>query len=255
MTDADQTTDAFARDWRRWCEALGANQAITHEDHDGALFALGVPAPPLNIVITKRRDVATSSIELLLDTVRKRKLPHQLEVRPGASNEVADLARSRGMRPGDSIPLMRKEASGTDLSTIARHQGLAIREIDAENAHLHLSIASAGFEVPESFFTTLMSPPVFAMPGFHCYVGTVADEPVTTAVGVVDGDHVSVYNVATLPLHRGRGYGAAITAAAVCDGFEAGADFALLQSSDAGFGLYESLGFRTLERWTTWISA
>jgi predicted acetyltransferase len=56
-----------------------------------------------------------------------------------------------------------------------------------------------------------------------------------------------VFNVATPRQHRGRGYGAAVTARAVRDGFRAGASLAFLQASDAGFGVYRRLGFRHVE--------
>ena len=157
------------------------------------------------------------------------------------------------MQPGESIPLMRMEAVDSGVNKTARDPGLVIREIGAEESSLHVTVASIGFDAPETMFAKLMGPSAFALEGLHCYVGFVDGEPVTTAVGVIDGEHVSIYNVATLPSHRGRGYGAAITDAAVRNGFEEGASFALLQSSEAGYGVYQALGFRTLEIWGTWV--
>jgi N-acetylglutamate synthase len=66
-------------------------------------------------------------------------------------------------------------------------------------------------------------------------------------------DHVGVFNVATPSRHRRRGYGAAVTARVVADGVAAGASWAWLQSSPSGYAIYERLGFRTLERWLTWV--
>lgn len=63
-----------------------------------------------------------------------------------------------------------------------------------------------------------------------------------------------VPRTATPPENRGHGYGAAITARAVRDGFTSGARFAWLHSSPEGFGVYEKLGFRTVEEWGPWIS-
>jgi len=68
-------------------------------------------------------------------------------------------------------------------------------------------------------------------------------------------NHVGLFNVATLPAHRRRGYGAAITERAVRDGLDRGARWAWLQSSTAGYGVYEKLGFRTQQSWECWISA
>ena len=73
-------------------------------------------------------------------------------------------------------------------------------------------------------------------------------------MGIVEADHVGICNVATLPTYRGRGYGAAINARAVLDGYAATASFALLQSSESGFRVYQRLGFRTLENLAVWVS-
>ena len=85
------------------------------------------------------------------------------------------------------------------------------------------------------------------------YVGEIDGEIVTTAVGVTVGDRVGVFNVATPSQHRRRGYGAAITVRVVEDGLAGGATWAWLQSSPSGYGVYEALGFPTLERWLAWV--
>jgi hypothetical protein len=45
-----------------------------------------------------------------------------------------------------------------------------------------------------------------------------------------------------------------VTARAVADGLAAGAQFAWLQSSAAGYGVYERLGFTTSETWRCWVA-
>ena len=77
----------------------------------------------------------------------------------------------------------------------------------------------------------------------------------TTGIGVTLGAFVGIFNVATPPAQRRRGYGAAVTARAVTDGLAAGAAWSWLQSSPPGYRVYESLGFQTLESWHTWLSA
>jgi hypothetical protein len=39
----------------------------------------------------------------------------------------------------------------------------------------------------------------------------------------------------------------------VADGLAAGASWAWLQSSAAGYRVYEALGFETVERWRCWV--
>jgi predicted GNAT family acetyltransferase len=77
---------------------------------------------------------------------------------------------------------------------------------------------------------------------------------VTTGLGVTIDTSVGIFNIATPPEFRRRGYGAAVTARAITDGLEAGATWAWLQSSAIGLRVYEALGFRTSEEWTCWQS-
>jgi N-acetylglutamate synthase len=107
----------------------------------------------------------------------------------------------------------------------------------------------------KSILRRLVTPAVLTAAGVVCYVGEVDDEPVTTGVGVTLGDHVGVFNIATPPALRERGYGAAVTARVVRDGLEHGAQRAWLQSSAAGFHVYQRLGFRTVESWRFWLAS
>ena len=78
--------------------------------------------------------------------------------------------------------------------------------------------------------------------------------PVATALGVTAGEFTAIFNVATEPTYRRRGFGTALTARAVADGVLAGASWCWLQASDAGYPVYRNLGFRTIETWPYWVS-
>jgi ribosomal protein S18 acetylase RimI-like enzyme len=90
----------------------------------------------------------------------------------------------------------------------------------------------------------MYEPRVVAIPGLRIYVGRVGGRPVTTAIGWTASAATGIFQVATAPACRGRGYGGAVTSRAVLDGFAAGADLAWLQASRLGERLYEGLGFR-----------
>jgi crotonobetainyl-CoA:carnitine CoA-transferase CaiB-like acyl-CoA transferase len=96
----------------------------------------------------------------------------------------------------------------------------------------------------DGLLPALYEPVVAAIPGVRIYVGRLEDRPVTTAMGWTANGATGIFQVATAPVDRRRGYGGAVTSRAVLDGFAAGADLAWLQSSRSGERLYRKLGFR-----------
>ena len=109
------------------------------------------------------------------------------------------------------------------------------------------TVAAAGFEVPPKQLAALFSPTVAATPGFSVYVGLAGGRAVSTVTAWTADQTVGIFNVATPPDERGRGYGRAITAHAIREGFKAGANLAWLQASPLGEPVYRALGFRQVE--------
>jgi GNAT superfamily N-acetyltransferase len=254
VAEPEAVTAALLRDWSRLCGAIGP-RALVKQTAGATLFATGIAAPTLNCVFATGPAAVAKDIDDLLGLVANRDLPYCLQLRPGADPQLEAVARDRGMTPENPIPLMVFERGVVALDETAVNSGLVLRELTSAESRLHTSILASGFDAPMELFELLMTPAVLSLPGARCYVGDVEQEPVTTAFGFTERDHVGIYNVATVPGHRGRGYGTAITARAVLDGFTSGASVAYLQSSVVGYRVYERLGFRTLEKWTVWISA
>jgi ribosomal protein S18 acetylase RimI-like enzyme len=132
--------------------------------------------------------------------------------------------------------------------------GLVIRRLEPAEAYVHCEVAGPAFGAPPDLFAQLVTPAVLALPAVRTYIGEVDGETVVTGIGVTLGEAVGIFNVATPPEHRRHGYGTAITARALADGLAAGASFGWLQSSEAGYGVYEAMGFETVERFPLWVS-
>ena len=64
---------------------------------------------------------------------------------------------------------------------------------------------------------------------------------------------MAVFGVTTVPEHRGRGYGRAVTAAVVEAARRLGIGLAWLQASAMGEPLYREMGFRTVEDYAVWV--
>jgi N-acetylglutamate synthase len=209
-----------------------------------------VPFPTMNGVWAYEKDADPGVADRHLARLEQEGLPHCLQIRPGADRRFAEVARERGMSGLHEIPLM--VVTDADLLDADRDRGLEVRRLDPHELQLHVSTGAAGFGIPEERFATLMPQSYLGSPGVTAYVGVQDGKPVCTALAAMSADAVGIFNVGTPPAFRRQGYGAAVTRRAVLDGFNAGAGWAWLQASPAGFPVYERLGFRTAERWQVW---
>lgn len=237
-----------------WVHLFGANPDGWLRRENGVVAAVsGIPLPTMNGVWSEQVDPDRRVVSELLDQIGSSGLPHCLQLRPGAPEDLTALAADRGMINDHQIPMMIVENSNLDV--VPKAAKLVIRELTPDEAVLHAETAARGFEAPKEFFVRLMTPAALALPGVRTYIGEADGEPVTTGVGVTLGPFVGIFNIATLPERRGRGFGAAVTARAASDGFAAGAQWSYLQSSAAGYSVYSRLGYATIERWDCWITA
>jgi hypothetical protein len=248
---ADDAADALVSSWQHLAGATSEGWART--DSGALAMVTGTPIPALNGVWVTSADAGVDTVADLLDQVAATGLPHCLQARPDLAERLQDHAAARGMKLGESIPLMVLEDPQA-LTAYRAPAALSIRTLEPSEAFAHARLAAAGFQAPAEPFLQLMTPSILAAPGARCYLGEVDGEPVTTGFGLTLGSFVGIFNIATPPAHRRCGYGAAVTARAIADGLAAGADRAWLQSSAAGYQTYRRLGFRTVEDWHCWLS-
>jgi len=96
----------------------------------------------------------------------------------------------------------------------------------------------------------IQPPRVLGIDGWHVWLTHRSGVPAGAAFTYHDGESVGVYQVATLPEHRGNGVARA-TMAAVLDRYR---DVPVtLTATDHGRPLYERIGFRTVDAAIWWV--
>jgi hypothetical protein len=126
-----------------------------------------------------------------------------------------------------------------------------------------LRIETVGDEAGlERFHTVFGSGPVFrsALPAaalerdeFRILVGTDEKGPTSCSLAIRTEREFGIYAVGTVERARRRGYGTAMTWAAIAAGRQAwGLSTAVLQSSEMGFGVYSKMGFVDVCRYVTY---
>ncbi|MFN8616244.1 MAG: GNAT family N-acetyltransferase [Dehalococcoidia bacterium] len=102
-------------------------------------------------------------------------------------------------------------------------------------------------EYGDQQFQAAMAERARQLPGVTLHLGLVDGRPVARSMSMTSGELVGVYNVYVAPSQRRRGFGGELTVAAIEAGRARGATAACLESTEAGFSLYESLGFRRID--------
>lgn len=134
----------------------------------------------------------------------------------------------------DSIPEQFDFPAGFETRLLrTRSDAAAYSRLDSEEHDDHSLQAS-------------MAETAMSMAGCRLFIGTYDGVPVARSMANTTGAMVGVHNVYVPPSQRGRGFGAAVTAAAIIAGREAGATAACLEASALGLPVYSKMGFRKL---------
>ena len=192
-------------------------------------------------------DSAADALGDALGEIRELGLPYSVQTRQGRTPAFERAARDLGLTGELELPGM--VARPNELHGQVEVEAEIIRVVTADGLAQALATAAAGFGAPPDLLAPIYLQEVAQLDGFSHYLARAGGVDVSTAVGYLLDGTVGIFNVATPPEHRGRGYGAAVTLAAAHDAFERGADLAWLQSSAMGHSVYQRLGFRDVERY------
>jgi len=241
---------AYWHHWRAWARV--APDGSLHETGEILAAATGVPGPFLNRVIVfgapRDADGALTDAIAVMDT---KGVPFIVEVFPGAE-EMRAVAERTGLKETKGGPFMvhpEPEAVGqTPPGDIAIARATGAKDLDDWAVAL-----AGGFAGPVDFTRLMAWPGVLEDKSMGAFVGRASGEPVATSLANFEGDATGIYNVSTVERLRRRGIGAAITAAAMRAGADAGCRIAYLQSSDLGLGMYTKMGFEPVLRSTVYV--
>ena len=132
---------------------------------------------------------------------------------------------------------------------------LFVRRVrDLDELREWVRVASIAFDVGDHrFFDPLASPAALDGSGMIHYIGLIDGRPVATSSLYILNGVAGVHAVGTLPEVRGRGFGAAMTAVALRDGFSQGCHTTALQATPSGFPVYFRMGFRHVFDFEEWV--
>ena len=207
-----------------------------------------VPSPDANLLLLAE---PPGDVPALVQQARRFFPPHRpFEIMAPAPGEPGPTGAFSFAGPGRSSrlpamwlalpPAFPDPPAGFSLRTVEDRTGIpAFRRVMGMVYH-----------IPGGFLRTIFPGSLFQEedPGrqVRLIAGYSGGRPVAGAVLVLTDDIAGVYWVATDPRHRRRGYGEAVTWAALAAGRALGARGGFLQASPVGRPVYERMGFRTV---------
>ena len=247
------------RDYQTWVESFagtpGVEVVLTREvryrrapeyDHEYLSAVFGAHFDPA---------VADARIAAVVDVLGERGRAFIWTVWPSdGPPDLVDRLVAAGLETHDTSPLMSLDLSDQPDARPSP-SGLVIREATSLDDLRRVAAFAAGSpgqsdDGPSRFALTFERLALEPAPRLRLFGGEVDGELVASS-GLFTGSGVAgIYAVATADGHRGRGYGGALTHAAVAAGQAAGLETAVLMSSDLGIPVYVRLGFREVGRVT-----
>jgi hypothetical protein len=215
----------------------------------------GLPVPAFNGVWGVERQVSASAVLDAVDVFLSDDLPWNLQLRPGYPAALDESLAERGLVETALIPFMVL-TDPNRLAAAAAGSGVTVRRAETFNDYDGvLQALEQGFGMPPELTRGVFPLRLLLLPTATTWLAEASGEPVATGGAMRLGETCGIFNVATPAQHRRRGLGAAVTARSVLADLEQGARLAYLQSSPMGYGVYERLGFVTVERWQQWMLA
>ena len=234
----DRNFIATFRAFSRWIDG-----AVVRTIGEVEVVASLLPVTFFNAVfVTRPMSAGAPDVAAAVALMRDLGVPFVVNIRTDLDARTRADVAGLGLALGGTMPGMvmspRPTPDGPARLAIHRATGEA-RLAD------HRAVAAAGFGLPLDAVERLMPAALLGDPAVRVYVGIEDGLPVASSMTVQTDEILGIYNVATVASARGRGYGTAMTWAAIANA-DPGVDLVILQASAMGRPIYERMGFRTV---------
>jgi len=225
-------------------------EGCTERVGDWLLFDGGTQNADFNqAVVTELASGAAATLAVAENWFAARDTPFTFWLRSPDDDAVIEEAVRAGYRELSGEPAMLLESldnawrqpDGFDVRAVVDHEGvLAYAAAEQEEADRYARHHELDIELARALLDS---------PGVRFLVGYRDGTPIARSMVEVSGAMAGVTNVYVAPSARGRGFGTAITAAAIIAGRDLGATSARLEASTMGRPVYERMGFREVYRY------
>ncbi len=227
-----------------WREAMSGQGGVSGPNWFRLISGEAHPLGNVAIVLSPD-DVQVTA--LAADPLLTFDLPSAVLYPDGVSNAVVESLHGKGFLAHGAMPAMAVDIDALPTTTLP--PGYLLQRIGTDAAASAWTDAlAAGYDLPRGLARMLSPEAMGADMAVDAPVQFFAvrhqQRIVATSMLFLAGGVAGIYCVATLPQARKQGLAACLTAAPLRLARDLGYGVGVLQSSEAGYGVYRALGFR-----------
>jgi ribosomal protein S18 acetylase RimI-like enzyme len=171
---------------------------------------------------------------------------------PAVRGRARQIFLNHGMRPISQPPGMLAPALLPPSRVLPDIEMRPVRDVATRAAFSE--VTSTNFEIPYTISRAVYSREQAWSGDYQGFVGFVGAQTAATVAIVPGAGSLGIYSLATMPAFRRKGYGEALLRAAATEvARRSGLSRLILQSTDAGYSLYQRMGFREVTRFTVYL--
>jgi hypothetical protein len=215
------------------------------------LFYTGFEFEFLNLAAIYDGDRAR--VEEVIRKVQGWKVKNSISL-AGAGLAHANLLKESGYLPSHATPFM-VAVIDSRFSNFELREGLVAKRTQSEDdCKLNIKMLSDTFGMNIEWARILFDT-TFGHSSTYRYLLFDRGVPVSSCLFLTHGDFVGCFDVVTPIEHQRKGYGAELMKHMLKEQAELESRFVTLQSSQAGYKLYRTLGFQVVEYQQQWKSS
>lgn len=211
-------------------------------------MATGSSSPSFNLALggTRVRDPRTA-LAGAVERYGAADLRWLLKLQPDLDRDMVEHVQRCGIDLEEE-PVYRGSTQALAARVPRASRALSIVTAGRETIEHAVQCVAEAFEADADDVRRELGPNLLTIPSFTVFVGYLGDEPVATSLLATTPSVrlAGVYSVATRPAHRGRGFGSALTGAALVAARAQGFQTAVLEPSPMGAAMYRRMGFEPL---------
>jgi GNAT superfamily N-acetyltransferase len=128
------------------------------------------------------------------------------------------------------------------------------RVTDKDGFEDAMDVCIQAFDYPADLILHAYPATMLNLPGFDYFLARRHGEPRSSVMSFRHGPFVGIYAMATPQQHRRQGIGRAVLEYLIAYHLERGATTFYLEATEAGYPLYDKVGFRTVDVAAVWLT-